>query len=176
MGREFCKTQLPQPNLIRLTFHSDFFFSNVHNCRFKIILILNWTYHVVSPCFSSWVSSFLSLNGITIHPLYQAENLKTILDVSSSSHASPWPEILPKYFHTLLSPPYPYSCCLFRAFNISYFHTDLFFSRLFFSPASHIFTSIGHNIVFNITCKSEFMAVLIKTLIFKESIHQNDYF
>lgn len=82
--------QLPQSNLIRFTFHSDFPPDpTMHNWHFKISLILNWTHHVVSV---SWLlflhSQFPFPLMASIHPLDQAENLKNILDVSSCSHAS----------------------------------------------------------------------------------------
>ena len=69
-------------------------------------------------------------------------------------------KILPKYVLILLSPLYPYNCCRFGAFSISYLQTDLFYA-VFSSPLLRVtLTTIAHTAAFDVTCKSEFIITL----------------
>lgn len=129
--------------MIKLPFHSDFSPKYAQlPLRNNSPLKQNSPYGLSLLLF--FISSFLPLNGIAIEPLYQVENLRTVLDVASS-HASSWLNILPQYFLIHLSLLLSYISTLFGLLIFLTFncHSPVIF------PYTHIcrsYYSIQYNV------------------------------
>lgn len=129
--------------MIKLPFHSDFSPKYAQlPLRNNSPLKQNSPYGLSLLLF--FISSFLPLNGIAIEPLYQVENLRTVLDVASS-HASSWLNILPQYFLIHLSLLLSYISALFGLLIFLTFncHSPVIF------PYTHIcrsYYSIQYNV------------------------------
>lgn len=116
--------------------------------RAQILLHLKLNLSEVSPSFFFCIPKFPSPLMASILPLYQTENLRSILDVSCSTHASRPLENFTEICGNMSAflSPHLYNCCLWGAFSISYKLTG--FLQFFLLPCfPYIHNCISQNSV-----------------------------